>query len=469
MKGIIVGIDERPDKRHSSYYLLCIEGKGCSLMQLRSNFVLDAGSLVDAQIQNDVITNVEVEDTSAYPGYSGLIDAFVKIAVKKAIKDCGNEKLDAITKPMGKKLREAARVIAKKVMCAAPVFVRFHNDADGASGAYSLYKAIGSFSAKIGFSDNSKIKWKMHRSVAYSREDALEDLSALLGAVSVEKPLLVIIDFGTTEESNEGYEMIKDAADVIWLEHHPPRGSLKFAHMQHYINPWNFGGDSNYTAGYLTCELSRYIAEIDNDCEKEASLFGDHSIYAKGQGCGKDLATLLDLLTSDKSIAFASYESGLTPIDIHKIVSDKGKMNELVEYANARMEEMIRHAMNIVRKRMIGESYVYVLDFSALREGSSNKFPLPGRFSTRMSDYIDGLGESGNILILTFSRYISIRIGERLRGRIDLNEVIDKVAKLSDRIESGGGHMSAGSIKIKEDSDRNAIIGEIIGVIRDMI
>ena len=69
---------------------------------------------------------------------------------------------------MWEPLSRAASLLLRKLAVADPITVRFHNDIDGACGAFCLNKAMAdavSKTGKDGYSPN--IHWRMHGGVSY--------------------------------------------------------------------------------------------------------------------------------------------------------------------------------------------------------------------------------------------------------------------------------------------------------------
>ena len=70
------------------------------------------------------------------------MNRFGKLAIKNSEYRTGNPLLDALTHKMWQRLQQAALMIVRKMLVSAPIIVRFHNDADGSSGAYSLHLPV---------------------------------------------------------------------------------------------------------------------------------------------------------------------------------------------------------------------------------------------------------------------------------------------------------------------------------------
>ena len=385
----------------------------------------------------------------------------------QGIKVSGIAGLDKVTKEMEGALHGAAHLLAVKLLLSVPVVVRFHNDTDGSSGAYGLYKSISAMLKRNGIEGRSNVTWRMHGGISYSRMDAQFDTLYANGFSSIEKPLLIIIDFGTSAESNEGIEELGDGFDIIWLDHHPIEKEFKGTGLSHYINPWNFGSDSNYTAGFLACEFARHFSDFDVHDAEYASLIGDFSTYAKNEEKASKLALLLELITSDKRVAFKTIDQNLTPLEIDSILNDEGKFNELIGYASAKMGESLDAALQVMKAYKARNASIYVADFKTVRGEDLNlRYPLPGRFSSKLAAKIEELEEEPFVLALHFGSIISIRQSRRLNEKLDLTKVAKAMRESLKSVSAAGGHKSAISVKLADENSKKEALPMLISILK---
>jgi len=382
---------------------------------------------------------------------------------KEAYDNVANETRH-ITEKMWSRLAEAAKVLLTKLAYSAPILIRYHNDIDGASGAYALYKAISSIDS------NANIIWQMHKSIAYSEQDAETDTLLTNAYTCITKPLLLITDFGTSEESEKGIEAIREKMDIIWLDHHPVFDSFKWKSLKHYINPWLFGGDSNYTAGLLTCTFVHAFSNVDTRNIERASLIGDYSKYMKPDSASKELATVLDIATSDTHLA-GSHNENLTPEAIDNVLQNEAKKREIIIYASNRMSDLLDNAISSIKQYSSGKLSIYVADFEKIRNGNEERYPLPGRFASKLMDKIEeeNNGECVCVTILHFGPFISLRASKKGGEEINLLKVIEKIKeKYGSAIESAGGHTSAASIKLANKEIKQSIIADAISLLKTL-
>lgn len=449
--------------------MLHTDGDGQLRLSLHnSRLMLGVGEWIECDFSSRAIDGFP--QASGIPNELGLLaDSWIEENLGKDIADSGISELDAITRSMGGSLKNAARLFARKLVYGAPIIIRFHNDADGSSGAYALYKSLDYFFGKSLFGARPKLIWKMHRGVTYSQADAQEDMLTINNYASFEKPLLIAMDFGTSEGTNEGIQKLEGVFDMIWLDHHPLESDADVKSLENYVSPWNFGGDSSYTAGFLACQFSRFFSQaIDLSYIEDASMIGDYSKYARNTQLGKLTATVLDLLTSDKTIAFGT-RSYLTPSEIDQVLCDEVKSIELYTYAVSKLDESIDCAIKSMKHYCAASGDIYLADFDAIRDPmSTDRFPLPGRFASKLLDTIDVDGRP-KVLILHFGKFISMRVGNDAKDIVDVSELAREMKEHNDNIESSGGHSCAGSIKLFEDEGKKELISEIINRLKEML
>ena len=158
------------------------------------------------------------------------------------IEDEITEKMKPIMINIAEELKKATEISEK----GNNIVLRFHNDADGIAGALAIYKAL----------KPCKIFSYQNKGVTYSPGDALTDIRLLQDSVN---PLVVLSDFATNEESREARKLIKNAGiKLIIIDHHPTEEEIA-AEAYIYLSPWEVGGDSFYTAGWMACEIAKLL------------------------------------------------------------------------------------------------------------------------------------------------------------------------------------------------------------------
>jgi len=461
LEGIVSCVKHAASLSENSYWITSLSKDKPQVQELKSAIVLHLGDLVKAEVKEGKIESAIISEDPESVEFSRAAASAYAAKMILPFSKTGKGELDAVTAKMKQRLDESASLFLKKLILGAPIIVRFHNDADGLTGAYGLYLSIINLADKISAAGLPKIFWKMQRGVAYSNSDAKEDILTVGNYDSNEKPLLLITDFGTTEESLMGAQTAGEKFDIIWLDHHPPVEELTKL-VELYTNPWNFEGNSNYTAGFLACEFGRRFADIDLSLIQSASLIGDYSGYAEDDEKGRELALLLDMLTSDKKIAIASGSNDITPSEIDQILNDEKRRNELTKYAKARIEEAIDSGIESIKQYRTSDSNIYLLDFENVRKDAMTKYPLPGRYASKLLERIEKMSDKPPILLLHFGHFISIRVSAPLVEKTNILKTIGELKLGYSYIEGAGGHNSAASIKLRNDQNKKELINALL-------
>ncbi len=466
LKGIVT-CSKNAGKENARYYLIDPDA-GYSIMEFKSPLVFKPAEHIVSEDFGDIVHTADISDgTGELDMLSTAVDRNIgKEIYGKAYKG-GVPEIDAVTERMWGAFRWSGNLLLRKLAYAAPIIIRFHNDADGSGGAYGLYASLRDLAGRVaGLNYRHNTTWIMNNSVSYGAYEASSDIMIANNYECVEKPLLIIIDFGTSLESNPGIELVKDRFDVIWLDHHPIVEGFKGLDLENYINPWNFGGDSNYTAGLLACTFSKTFSRIDTRDIENASLIGDYSNFSRPGDEGTDISMILDLLTSDMRIAFGSATGNLTPYEIDKVISDSAKRKELADFAKMRLDEVMDIALGSLKKYNAEKATIYMLDFEGIRDEQS-KFPLPGRFSSKLLDRIIGMGNGPAIVVVHSGRYVSMRVPRDLEDKVDLIKVVGSVKESHEElIEAGGGHRTASGIKIADAAEKSKVLREIVSLLK---
>ncbi|MDE1804454.1 MAG: hypothetical protein KGH59_01575 [Candidatus Micrarchaeota archaeon] len=459
LKGIVSCVKHAASMSENTYYISSIEEGIPKINELKSAIVLNLGDRIEAQLLGERIESAVIGDAS-FPDHLIKIRKHIPSLLAQRKKSIHDE-IGSATANMQGKLESAAKLLIEKLLLGAPIVVRFHNDADGATGAYGLYLCLEQLSRRIAVTGFSKIQWKMHRGVAYSSSDAKEDMLTIGNYDSITRPLLLITDFGTTDASIDGTVLAKDKFDIIWLDHHPVLEQLA-GMLDNYINPWMFGGNSNYTAGVLTCEFGKTFADVDLYLAEAASLIGDYSAYAQDDERAKDFALLLDMLTSDRRIAGPSASGDITPYDIGMIMGDEARRDELIRYAKTRIEEAIDSGLESIRQYKGALSQVYLLDFENVRKDTMTKYPLPGRYASKLLERIEKVNEKPAILVLHFGHFVSVRVSDPIAEKANLLVTVNEIKSGYSYVDAAGGHNTAASIKLKQDEFKREIINALL-------
>ena len=418
------------------------------VVQIRSKLVLDLYDKVSFDMaEADVCGDVEIKG-SGKDDYEAVMGRLVdRMGIEANLKKIGldDKRYSGVISKAMPRLVDAAKTFGRCFASGAPMVIRFHNDGDGTSGATALYRSVMALEEKL-FVNERSVLWHMNRSIAYTVESMYGD-GMLFGSYrSIEKPLLLITDFGTSPESMDAINRIKDQCELVWLDHHLPYEGFPKDLTRHYMNSWGFGGDSNTTAGLLTCVFAQVISDVDVELLKQSSLISDYSEYADlGNKRAYKLALVMDFLTSGKS----RYDSqGTTPKQVESIINDNERFEEVFGFATKLLDEALNVGLKNIRSYRSGPVNVHVLDFSHIAK-LGYSYPLPGRYSSKLQAHMEALNNGSTITVIHYGNYISIRESRDISKKIRLLEIIERMKESGD-VLSGGGHSEAASIRIGE-------------------
>jgi len=340
-------------------------------------------------------------------------------------------------------LRERIEKVGKKLLAARKlgrfVLLKFHNDADGVSGALALIQVIGN------------AQTHQQNSAAYRVTDAMRDVNVIRYERS---PLVVIVDCGSGEESREGLEILKaGGAEIILIDHHPPeKGVERFCSV--FLSPWAVSEEeeaSTYPAGYLACEVARACGRKEVEHLAKMACAGDKSGIMPISEEDRERALVIDYM--------ATYAEFGNRLEFYEhALGEKELYASILFQARERMERVKEEVGRMMKKRIEGPVAVYTVDFEKV---SAREFPGKGKLTSRAFELVM---HEGPVVVLGFwDGGISFRLNEDavLRG-ITAVKIMGVVrAKMGDFIEGGGGHARAASLKIRRGYTKE-VLEEVI-------
>lgn len=412
---------------------------------------------IKSEMQLDIYERVEMMDgritlskgISSIEEYQNQINANLQmIAMKEnaAQISLSGKEYEKVANALMPQLLGAATLLVKSFLSGAPIVIRFHNDGDGSSGGIALYRAISELQKRF-FVGERNISWQMNKSIAYTIESFYVDKMLFDSYRSVEKPLVLITDFGTSPESLDAIKAASKDCNLIWLDHHMPYEGFPKELITHYINVFDFGGDSNFTAGLLTCIFAELISKVNVEDLKQAALISDYSAYAnfKDQQ-GMKNSVILDFLTSTGRETYGK------PKQMDLIISDRQKSEETFAHASNMLDEAITTGIkNIKSIKTSNGINIAILDFGHVAKLKFD-YPLPGRYSSKLQDRIERANNGKTITVVHYGNYISVRLSKDISDSVRLLEIIERMKVNTKGAVTGGGHKQAASIRANKEN-----------------
>jgi len=336
-----------------------------------------------------------------------------------------------------KGLKDLFFKIAKRLRSAKElhrsVLLRFHNDADGIAGAFSLGNVI-------------KSKAIQQNSAVYSQRDVVNDISHLYHEW---KPLVILLDFGSNGKSAKSLELLRaSGAEIIVIDHHPiDKEASRIPHL--FISPWllDIKMPSRYTAGYLASEISCLLGE---NAEKYARIAcaGDKSEVMLPDGDDMKSALVLDYLAAN-----TAYGNNL--VFYKEVLMKQELFSSIYLQARESIESAAEKAQKAIKRREKGGFEIYLFSLSGLV--TQGEFPNRSKVTTAVFEKLNSekptivIGYSGGTLILRANK-------EAVEKGLDFPKIISSISEnFSDVVIGGGGHTVAAAMRVQPDYEQTII------------
>jgi RecJ-like exonuclease len=267
---------------------------------------------------------------------------------------------------------------------------------------------------------------------------------------SIEKPVLFVTDLGTSPESVQSLTAMQETATVIVIDHHPPYQGFPRSEASMYLNSWDLGADSDFTAGLLSCLLSEVLCKTDVEDLKDASLVCDYSVYARDDETARKNGLVLDFMTFGKP-------DSVSPAGMDAVLTNSEKRDELFARASRMQEEAIEEGIRRLKKYRSRDGVnVFVLDFGHIAR-LRLEFPPLGRFCSTLQRRLEDANDSNAVTVVYSLSNISIRVGGDVAGKVGLLEAIARIKSAVDYAVSGGGHMKAAGISVESSRMKETV------------
>jgi len=331
------------------------------------------------------------------------------------------------------RIRETSgRLIAAKELN-RHVLIRFHGDADGIAGALALRK-IARFRA---YQQNSAI---------YTPRDAVNDLGNLHNE---NRPLVVLLDFGSNAESIDGLKLLRAAAiETMIIDHHPLHPEIKNL-ARTLLSPWllDVKDASKYTAGYLASEMAN-LCGVDAARFASIACAGDKSDIVQISDEDRKTALVLDYLS-----AHASFGNSL---DFYGDVLGNAELfSSIWQQASEKINAALAEALVRVKKSERNGILIYVIPLEGIVE--AKEFPNRSKVTTAVFEHFRT--DAPMITIGYGKRTVIARGNDAFLARgLSFSDIIKKVAAdMKDFVSGGGGHAKAAAARVQEGYEKSVV------------
>ncbi len=338
----------------------------------------------------------------------------------------------------------AASRIIRNIASGAPISVHFHSDGDGSTGAIGLYRGIRAASSAMQ-ADYKAIKWEAVRGIAYAEDSLYADELFFKSFSSAERPITLITDFGSSPESNRSIKHLAEISDIIWIDHHPPdKGFVQPESL--YINPWNHGGDSSLSAGFITCMLGSAMGADNVEDMMLVSLISDHTSLAKPDKTNEEKAAVLDAINIHNPDGVPN-----TPQYMEAVLSDAAKFSHILSESTAQMDEATSIGLRCGKRVMSKMGFpIFILNFEKVAKMKFSYIKM-GKYTSTLHSVLEKDGTQ-LVTIVYHNRYISARASKRIASTSILIETVRKMSEDKEEVENAGGHMEAVSMRLADNN-----------------
>jgi len=372
-----------------------------------------------------------------------------------------------IYQKLATQFENAAKLVKEAIAQDRQIIIRHHADCDGYCAAIALEKVIVPLIIKKHYSDRKLFRYfnKIPNYTPYlNYMDTLKDIGYVENDYSKRaKPLLLVLDTGSTIESLLSYKKYKHYGwEIIVVDHHNTTVEDGKTEIMEYvdlhINSHAVGGDSNISAGMLAFELSQFLLQNKDFILPAVSGIGDKSkgnefdqYIAKAIGQGNSMEFMESIA---EAVDFEAHHIryGDTKKLVNCFFSSK---KETVEANIKIIKEEIQKRIDRIKIRI--EKYAeqkeigkYLFVKLKLEYTSEKDYPADGKTTSLALKMFKEKYPDRKILVLGYWED-GITFRADIEG-FDLNEIIRALKKKYPYGKiNGGGHNVAGSMRFNSD------------------
>lgn len=367
--------------------------------------------------------------------------------------------------------------IRRAVLEGQPIMLRHHNDADGISSGLSIEHACLGLMQDLGIDSRYLLFRSPSRAPFYAPGDVFRDLVLSKKLVEVDsniKPLIIVIDNGSTPEDAFGLSVLKTLGyEAMVIDHHNPvvinDGVTSIdGYVSHHLNPYKLGLDSKTSAGMLCYEIGRFVWEKLNEpfIPAVAGIADRCDIQETEDYILKTGKKREDLIKIGTAIDYISYQL--------KHDSGKGVFEELfasfdfVDLINAEVrkgfETQLQSTLPYLRTQEINGVIFSSIDLEKYTVRFT--FPAPGLVLSRIHEIVSS--ENGGKPALTLGYITDMVIVRANKPVLPVQKIIAHLKeKYPNANVDGGGHEMAGAIRFVS-AHRDELLEEIKNMLKEI-
>lgn len=346
--------------------------------------------------------------------------------------------------------------IRKAVLENQSIMIRHHADSDGINAGMAIEHACKQLMEKVGINPDYNLYRSPSRAPFYEVSDVFRDVvlsKRLIESHNQSKPLIVVLDNGSTPEDVFGLRILKNLGfEVIVIDHHNPvvLNNKKTAvddYLSFHLNPYIEGLDSQTSAGMLAYEMGRFIYEgYENKLLPAVAAISDRcqieetDEYIKNSGKTKAFLEKIGI-----AIDFIAYNL--------KFDAGKGLFEELytkpevVEVINENVKKGVENQLQSTLPYLRTQDIEGIIFSTIDLEKYTMRFtyPTPGKVVGLIHDQV---AEGKELPVLTLGYLSDMIIVRATKPVFPVDKMIKALKKKFPQANvDGGGHEMAGAIK----------------------
>jgi len=358
---------------------------------------------------------------------------------------------------MKERFYAVAKRLRRAVIEGQPVIIRHHSDADGISAGMSIEQALNDFMIEFGTNPAYNLYRSPSKAPFYETTDMLKDLShskRLTNDFNQKKPLIVIIDNGSTQEDYFALKMMHALGyEIIVIDHHNPGEVINGKTgvcplLSLHLNPYIFGFDSKICASMLSYEIARMVHEkFENKIIPALAAISDRSEGTEvEQYIANSGKTVEELQKIGIAIDFASYNLRFDAGEgvYEEFFTNPEVVSLIFEETQKGMDIQLQSTMPYVKTQEINTVIFSHIDLE--KYTVRFKYPPAGKVIGMIHDEISEGKE--NHAVITLGLLSDMIILRATKPVLPIAKIIEYLKeKMPEANIEGGGHECAGTIK----------------------
>lgn len=351
-------------------------------------------------------------------------------------------------------MQKIAARLRKAVLDGQPIIVRHHCDTDGYVSGLCIEKPCVELMKEVGINPDYNMYRSACRAPFYEFSDMIKDFQTAvrLDKKGQKKPLVIILDNGSSSEDYMGLECLHAAGiECMVVDHHQPgeivdgkTSVCKF--LSHHLNTHLAGVEDVLSAGMLAYEIGKMIYDFDLPLYPAAAGVADRYKSSEvDQYIANSGKTREELVLLDEAMDFLAWSC---KFDLGKETFEEIFSNDVFVKAIATKVEKGRSQQMMTMIPAVEKTDFAPVTLATIDlQKYSMKFTYP-RSGKMVGEIQDELAKTADKALLTIGVFDDMWIIRATEPIFPVGQIISKLqADFPEASVEGGGHDQAGSMK----------------------